>query len=100
MSLCTAERLPEIREVVAQPPTQQQQMLSGYLREQIARNVVRDLPNPDLAAEMFFGMLFEFAIGRPLYAGTPVGEVPAEDAVTQLVDIFVQGTVSPQAPSA
>jgi AcrR family transcriptional regulator len=100
MSMCAAERLPEVREAVARPPTQQQQMLSGYLREQIARGVVRDLLNPDLAAEMFFGMLFEFAIGRPLYAGTPVGEIPAQDAVDQLVDIFVRGTMSTQEASA
>jgi AcrR family transcriptional regulator len=96
MSMCAAERLPEIREAVARPPTQQQQMLSGYLREQIASGVVRDLPSPDLAAEMFFGMLFEFAISRPLYAGTPVGRIPAEDAVGQLVDVFVRGTIKPQ----
>jgi AcrR family transcriptional regulator len=99
MSMCAAERLPEIREAVARPPTQQQQMLSGYLREQIARGVVRDLPNPDLAAEMFFGMLFEFAISRPLYAGTPAAEIPAEDAVAQSVDIFVRGTISAQGES-
>lgn len=93
MSLCTAERLPEVREVVAHPPTQQQQMLSGYLRQQIERGTVRDLPNPELAAKMFFGMLFEFAISRPLYAGTPIEDIPPEEVVTQLVDIFVHGTI-------
>ena len=94
MSLCTAERLPEIRDVVAQPPTQQQQMLSGYLRQQIARGTVRDLPSPELAAKMFFGTLFEFAISQPLVAGTPIEHIPPEEAVAQVVDIFVRGTTS------
>ena len=96
MSLCAAERLPEIRDVVAQPPTQQQQMLSSYLRQQIARGIVRDLPNPELAAKMFFGMLFEFAISQPLVAGTPIEDIPPQEAVAQLVDIFVRGTIKSQ----
>ena len=93
MSLCTAERLPEIRQVVAQPPTQQQQMLSGYLRQQISRGVVRDLPSPELAAKLFFGMLFEFAISQPLITGTPIAHVLPEGVVAQVVDIFVRGTI-------
>jgi AcrR family transcriptional regulator len=92
MSLCTAERLPEIREVVAQPPTQQQQILSSYLQQQIARGAVRDLPSPELAAKMFFGILFEFAISQPLIAGTPMEHIPPEEVVAQAVDIFVRGT--------
>ncbi|MFN2269963.1 MAG: TetR/AcrR family transcriptional regulator [Anaerolineae bacterium] len=92
MSLCTAERLPEIREVVAQPPTQQQQILSSYLQQQIARGAVRDLPSPELAAKMFFGILFEFAISQPLIAGTPMAHIPPEEVVAQVVDIFVRGT--------
>ena len=94
MSLCTAERLPEIRDVVAQPPTQQQQMLSGYLRQQIARGTVRDLASPELAAKIFFGTLFEFAISQPLIAGTPMEHIPPEEVVAQVVDIFVRGTTS------
>jgi AcrR family transcriptional regulator len=94
MSLCTAERLPEIRDVVAQPPTQQQQMLSSYLRQQIERGAVRDLPSPELAAKIFFGMLFEFAISRPLITGTPIEHIPPGEAVAQMVDIFVRGTTN------
>ena len=99
MSLCTAERLPEIRDVVAQPPTRQQQMLSTYLRQQIERGVVRDLPSPELAAQMFFNSLFEYAISQPLYANTPVARIPPEDVVAQFVDIFVRGTINTQKAS-
>jgi hypothetical protein len=80
--------------VVAQPPTEQQQMLSGYLRQQIERGVVRDLPSPELAAKTFFGMLFEFAISQPLIAGTPIEHMPPEEVVAEVVDIFVRGTIA------
>ena len=93
MSMCAAERLPEIREAIAQPPTQQQQMLSDYLRQQTARGTVRDLPNPELVAKVFFGMLFEFAISQPLLAGTPLEHIPPEEVVAQVVDVFVRGTI-------
>jgi AcrR family transcriptional regulator len=93
MSLCTAERLPEIRDVVAQPPAHQQRILSGYLRQQIERGVVRDLPSPELAAKVFFGMLFEFAISQPFTASTPIKHIPLEEVITQVVDIFVRGTI-------
>jgi AcrR family transcriptional regulator len=99
MSLCAAERLPEIRDIVAQPPAQQQQMLSGYLRQQIERGAVRDLPSPELAAKMFFGMLFEFAISQPLLAGTPLEHMPPEEVVAQVVDVFVRGTMKSQEES-
>jgi AcrR family transcriptional regulator len=91
LSLCTAERLPEIRDVVADPPTRQRQMLSAYLRQQIERGVVRDL-NPELVAQAFFGMLFEFAISYELYPDTP--RIAPEEVVTQYVDIFVRGTAN------
>jgi AcrR family transcriptional regulator len=93
MSLCTAERLPEIRDVVAQAPTQQQRMLSSYLWQQIERGTMRDLSNPELVAKLFFGMLFEFAISQPFLADTPIGHVSPEEVVAQVVDIFVRGTI-------
>jgi AcrR family transcriptional regulator len=96
MSLSAAERLPEIRETIAHTPAQQQRMLSDYLRGQIARGVVRDLPSPELAAKMFFGMLFEYAITWPLITGTPIEHIPPEEVVSQLVDIFVRGTAESQ----
>jgi AcrR family transcriptional regulator len=91
MSLCAAERLPEIRDVVAQPPTRQQKILGAYLRQQIARGVVRQL-NPELAAQAFFGMLFEFAIGHAFYPGGE--QITPEEIIAQYVDIFVQGTIA------
>ncbi|MBN1889715.1 MAG: TetR/AcrR family transcriptional regulator [Thermoflexales bacterium] len=92
MSLCTAERLPEVREVISQAPLQQRQMLAGYLRGQIERGVVREM-DPELAAQAFLGMLFAFAINQGLLAGTLLARLPVEAVVEQFVDIFVNGTL-------
>jgi AcrR family transcriptional regulator len=90
MSLCAAERLPEIRDVVAEPPTRQRQMLSAYLQQQIERGIVRDL-NPDVTAQAFFGMLFEFAISQGMYLDTQ--QTSFEKVVIAYVDLFVRGTI-------
>jgi AcrR family transcriptional regulator len=89
MALCAAERMPEIREIVARPPILQRQMLSQYLQQQIERGKVRELPNPELAAQAFFGMLFEYAISYELYPESP--QAMPDQVVAQFVDIFVRG---------
>jgi len=67
-------------------------MLVGYLRQQIACGVVRDLPNPELSAQAFFGMFFEYSLAQLL--ADPSAPQPAdEDVVSQFVDIFARGTV-------
>lgn len=98
MTMCEAQRLPEVREVIAQPPARQRQMLGKYLRQQIERGVVRELPDPELAAQAFFGMFFEYSINRTL-ADPSAPQIPPEDVVAQLVDIFVQGTMNSQEKS-
>jgi AcrR family transcriptional regulator len=93
MAMLEVQRQPEIREIVAQPPTRQRQMLGQYLRGQIARGVVRHLPDPELAAQMFFGMLFEYSVNQLL--ADPAAPQPAdEDMIVQMVDIFVRGTIN------
>jgi AcrR family transcriptional regulator len=96
MTMVEVQRQPEIRGIAAHPPAQQRQMLGQYLRGQMARGVVRDLPDPELAAQMFFGMFFEYSINQLL--ADPAAPQPAdEDVVAQLVDIFVRGTISSEA---
>ena len=94
MMLCEAQRLPEVREVIAQTPSQQRQMLGKYLRQQIERGVVRDLPDPELAAQMFFGIFFDYSISQSLLSDTSAAQIPPEAVVAQLVDIFVRGTIN------
>ena len=91
MMLCEAERLPEVGEVIAQVPYQQRRLLGKYLRQQMERGVVREL-DPELAAQVFFGMFFAYSIGQPLLT-EPLVRMPLETVVAQFVDIFVQGTI-------
>jgi AcrR family transcriptional regulator len=96
MSLCAAEQLPEMREIIVQMPTQQYQVLGEYLQQQMARSKVREM-DPHIAAQAFFGMLFAFAINQGLLTDTPAAQIPPEVIVEQFVDIFVQGTIDPKA---
>ena len=92
MTLCTAERLPEVREVTAQVPLRQRQVVGDYLRRQMEQGFVRDI-DPEMAAQAFLGMLFAYSINRGLSVGTPSASAPLEAVVAQFVDIFVQGTI-------
>lgn len=92
MMICEAQHRHEVREAIAQTPLQQSQMLAQYLRQQIERGVVRELANPELAAQMFFGTFFEYSIGQTL-ADPSAPQMPSEQSVEQIVDIFVEGTI-------
>jgi AcrR family transcriptional regulator len=91
MTMCEAQRSPEIREIVAEPPARQRQMLGQYLRHQIEAGVVRELPDPELAAQAFFALFFEYNIAQTLREEDP--STSTEEAIAQLVDIFVRGTI-------
>jgi hypothetical protein len=65
-------------------------MLGQYLETQIGRGVVRALSNPELAAQAFFGTLFEFAISGQLWPDSPPDA--QQEVVSQCADIFVRGT--------
>jgi len=94
MSLCEAQRSPEVREVIAQSPLQQRRLLGEYLRRQMQRGVVRELPDPELLAQAFFGMFFEYSLSQMLISEDPASEPPAEQVAAQIVDLFVRGTAS------
>jgi AcrR family transcriptional regulator len=98
MSLCAAEQMPEMREIVAQMPAQLRQVLGEYLQRQMMRGATRAM-NPQMAAQAFFGMLFAFAISQGLLESTPAAQIPPEDVVAQFVDIFVRGTIKLQEAS-
>jgi AcrR family transcriptional regulator len=91
MSLQAADRLPEIREAIALTPQRQNRLLADYLRDQIKRGAVRRLPDPDLAAEVFFGMLFERAVRQWLVLRE--SKKPLKTVVSRYVDIFLRGTI-------
>jgi AcrR family transcriptional regulator len=100
MMLCEAEHLPELRDIVGQMPRRLRQLLAGYLQQQIARGVVRDL-NPEVMAQAFFGVFFAYNIVQSLLPEPIVPDLTPEAVTEQFVDIFVQGTaVAPQPSSA
>ncbi len=92
MTMAEAQRRPEIRPVIAATPARQRQMLTAYLRRQIECGVVRTLPNPELTAQAFFGMFFEYAMAQ-LLTESGVPQPADEDVIAQFVDIFVRGTM-------
>ncbi len=103
MTLFEAQRLPEIRDIIAEVPLRQQKALGQYLRHQIERGVVRDM-DPELAAQAFFGMFFAYATSYLMLAGPEGPQIPLETVAALFVDIFVEGTVKseaePNAPHA
>ncbi len=92
MMICEAQRREEVREVITETPTEQSRLLAHYLRRQIERGVVRELPHPELAARMFFGTFFEYSIAQTL-ADPAQEQISTEELVAQFVDIFVEGTI-------
>ncbi len=98
MSLCAAEQLPEMREVIAQMPAQLRQVLGECLQRHMVSGSAREI-NPQIAAQAFFGMLFAFAISQGVLEGTPAAQIPPQAVVEQFVDIFVQGTTKSQEAS-
>lgn len=89
-SLCEAERLPELRKLVGSIPAQQRQALSGYLRSQIQRGVVREM-DTEMAAQALLGMFLAYAISLSMLP-EELTQQPPEDVVAQFLDIFIRGT--------
>jgi AcrR family transcriptional regulator len=90
-SITEADRIPEIREIIAVVPRMQNQMLGDYIRRQIVNGVMRKV-NPEAAAQAFFGMFMSYSIMLGL-AGDSAPKIPVEAVVNQLVDIFIKGII-------
>jgi AcrR family transcriptional regulator len=90
MLLAEAERRPEMLEMVAFVPMQQRQMVSDYLKWQMAQGHVRPL-DPDLAAQGLLGMLLTYCLGLNLLTEA-LARMPLEEVAAQFVDLFVEGT--------
>jgi AcrR family transcriptional regulator len=90
MLLAEAERQPEMLEMVAFVPMQQRQMVSDYLKWQMAQGHVRPM-DPDLAAQGLLGMLLGYCLGLNLLPET-LRRMSLEEVAAQFVDLFVEGT--------
>ncbi|MBN1135071.1 MAG: TetR/AcrR family transcriptional regulator [Anaerolineae bacterium] len=100
MVMCEADHLPELRDVMGQVPQRLRDLLAGYLRQQAARGIVRDL-DPEVMAQAFFGMFFAYNIGQSLFPEPLALGLAPEGVAERFVDIFVQGTlINPQLTGA
>ncbi len=92
LMLCEAAHFPEVRRVMARNPRQLRQALARYLEGQIAQGRVRAI-RPEVAAQVFWGMFFSYAVSQSLLEETIQPPLALEALIAEFVDIFVAGTV-------
>jgi len=90
MAYAEAQRSVEVRRFIARSAQRQRQLLGKYLRQQVELGGVRDLPDPELAAHSFLGMLLAYALNQIVLEDlNPVKSI--EEVAEQIVDLFLQG---------
>jgi AcrR family transcriptional regulator len=87
MSLCAAEKYPEIRKIVNVGPKEQEALLGQYFFELKQRGQIRDL-DPAIIARQLIEMLFGLCMSSGLRKSS-LAEV--ESIIRQFMDIFVTG---------
>lgn len=95
MTLYEAGRIPEVRQVSAQVPRQQREMLASYLHRQTETGQLREL-DPSMMAQAFLGMLFAYAIYQALFDETTLDEETIRSRVDFFVEVFLQGVSTPE----
>ncbi len=91
LTLCEAERIPEVREVSRDVPGRLRALLANYLRAQIELGKVRDR-DPEMMAQAFLGMFFAYNISRALAGERLVmADAQVERIVAHFVEIFLEG---------
>jgi AcrR family transcriptional regulator len=85
-----AQRSIEVRRFVARSAQRQRQLLGSYLRQQVELGGVRKLPDPELAAHSFLGMLLAYALNQILLEEITSAK-QVEEVAAQVVDLFIEG---------
>ena len=80
--------------MTVQFPRQLRHLLAQYFRIQMKQGNLRHL-NPEVMAQAFMSMFMAFVLYETIFAEPPVADIADEDIVTQFVDIFMEGTLSP-----
>lgn len=91
-ALSESLHFPEMRPLFSQIPSLMWQMLARYLRNKMDEGAVRAL-HPEAAAEMFFGAIYSYCMCKRIFELEPKPQISMEEAVAQMVDIFVRGTI-------
>ena len=76
--------MPEVRQIIAEIPRRQCEMLAHYLHRHVEHESLRNL-DPTMMAQAFLGMIFAYAIYHSLFEI----ELPDESEISAVVDLFV-----------
>lgn len=96
LMFCETGTFPELRERMARNPRQMRQLLAQYLQQQMKRGLVRDDLHPEAMAQAFLGMCLAYSISLGILH-EPLPDMSTEELVRHFVDLFVRGTVTPEA---
>jgi AcrR family transcriptional regulator len=90
--LCDARHIPELREALMAGGRSNLVRLSRYFQRQIDSGIVRsDLP-AEVVASAFDSLFSTYVLFEKMFLGAPTPELPAEEVIRSLVNIFVTGT--------
>jgi AcrR family transcriptional regulator len=93
MTLCEAERLPELRQIILQVPQAQRSLLAGYLSRLAEQGLIKNM-DPEITAQAFLGMLFAYVVYQALEAeNSRQDNVEIRSRVETFVDIFLKGVL-------
>lgn len=92
LMLCDARVVPELREVLVAGARGNLSRLSRYFQRQIEAGVVRQDLTADTLAFSFDSLFSTSLLFENLFGETITPQLGGEDAVRQMVDLFVRGT--------
>lgn len=90
--LCDARHIPELREAMLAGGMGNLARVSGYFQHQIEAGVVRPELPAEVLASAFEGLFSTYVLFEKMLQGTPTPQLPADEVIRVLVDIFVHGT--------
>lgn len=90
--LCDARHIPELREALLAGGRGNLARLSRYFQRQIDAGVVRPELPAEVLASAFDSLFSTYVLFEKMFLGVPTPELPAEEVIRPLVDIFVSGT--------
>ena len=90
MTLCEAERFPEVRQGIKQIPDHQRQLVARYLATQMDKGILRQM-DADFAAQAFLGMLFSVGVMHSLQEIPTQNNEQIDEIVGKFVDVFLGG---------
>jgi len=90
--LCDARHIPELREALMAGGQGNLARLSRYFQRQIDAGVVRPGLPADVLASAFDSLFSTHVLFEKMFLGTLTPQLPVEDVIRPLVDVFVSGT--------